>query len=118
MGVGLMAARSLLVTVLRVVEVGRDAANAPITEDQAQGTIWAAKADLTDQEGLAAGQVAGARVALFRMRANALSLGITSDDVLAGGGRRWGVTGAIEGAQGRRREVIVTAVERSDGSRL
>lgn len=111
-----MPGRDLLLTVLRPDQGARNDHNEPDETPVEAGKIWAGKADLSDVEAVAAGQKSSARLSQFTMRANDLSLAITSDYLLRHGAtaREWKVTGVMEGAKGRRRTVLVTGIQRSD----
>lgn len=114
-----MAARDVLVAVLREVEAGaRSALNEPQTEWPEVGRVFMSCVHLSDQEAVAAGQKSGARVADFEGRFNDLTRSITSRDRLqvVGGSEVWKVTGLVNAVRGRRRSVVVRAVLKTTGA--
>lgn len=114
-----MGRRSVRLNILRQSDGARNGFNEPATAWPVQGTAWAHRADLSDTEAVAAGQQAGARLVQFTMRFNAVTNAITSDDRLAIPltGEEFKVTGKRIDPRGRSRDVVVTAIQRSDQDR-
>jgi len=76
--------------------------------------VWAKRADVSDGEKVAGGQLGGAQVSRFTVRSSTKTRSVTGKDRLNYDGSIWNLTGAKETKLGRNRFIEFTAVRDSD----
>ncbi len=107
--------RDTLISIQRRAAGAPNALNEPTGGFAEVGTTYAGLEWVRETEKLEGAQEQSARVVRFHMRANDLSLSITSDDRIVARGATYRITGALENSGRRRGEVIVTGMVRGDG---
>lgn len=88
--------------------------NEPVPAWNVVATVWAKRADVSDSEKFAAGQLGSTLQTRFVIRSSSEARAVTTADRLVHEGATFNILGVKETAEGRRRFIEITAAKDSD----
>jgi SPP1 family predicted phage head-tail adaptor len=102
------------ITLQRLSESGSNAFNEPVEVWTDLATIWARRADISDSERMAAGQVGAALTSRFVVRSSSITRTMTPADRIFYAGSVWNIFGIKETRAGRNQYLEITAAREAD----
>ena len=102
------------ITIQRLAETGSNAFNEVAEAWTDLATIWARRADISDSERMAAGQVGAALTSRFVVRSSSITRTMTPADRIFYAGSAWNIFGIKETREGRNQYLEITAAREAD----